>query len=253
MGRYRALAYEMLGMFVLLEAMLVGAILYWPDFETNIDALRSLARPIPALRDQIDYIEETGVLGYILGQHFFKGCNTLGSAAAVLFAVGAVAGEVHRGTLEILLARPYSRARILTERYVAGLAAFAVPVFATSATIPWLAGFVDEVELLGPYLWCALYQVIFLATIYSATFFLSAIGSHPTRIAVVTLFTTTLLFAIYFVKVVTHWSFFRLADIEVCVKIADRGGLPPRTTLVLLGVSALLFAGSLAAFRRRVP
>jgi len=34
------------------------------------------------------------VIGYISGQHFFKGCNTLGTAAAVLFAVGAVAGDV---------------------------------------------------------------------------------------------------------------------------------------------------------------
>jgi ABC-type transport system involved in multi-copper enzyme maturation permease subunit len=60
------------------------------------------------------------VFAYVTGQHFFKGCNTLGTAAAVLLAVGAVAGEAHRGTLEIWLARPLSRRRILSERWVQG-------------------------------------------------------------------------------------------------------------------------------------
>ena len=107
MGRFSGLFLYMLGYFVILELMLVGAVLYWPNFEGNLESVRALSSPIPALRDIINDIEETGVFGYISGQHFFKGCNTLGTAAAVLFAVGAVAGEAHRGTLEILLARPY--------------------------------------------------------------------------------------------------------------------------------------------------
>ena len=84
MGRWRYLVLYSLGEFIILELMLVAAILYWPNFEANVDNLRALAAPIPALSDLIDTIEDTGILGYIAGQHFFKGCNTLGAAAAVL-------------------------------------------------------------------------------------------------------------------------------------------------------------------------
>jgi len=253
MGRFRGLGIYMLGEFVILELMLVAAILYWPNFEDNVESLRALSAPIPALKDIVDYIDETGVLGYVAGQHFFKGCNTLGTAAAVLFAVGAVAGEVHRGTLEILLARPYSRIRILTERYVAGLVALSVPIFLTSLTIPWLVSMIGEIELYSPYLWGSVHETIFLASIYSLTFFLSTIGSNPTRIAILVLFLTTLMFAVYMIKVVTHYSLYRLADIEVFVRISDRGGLDWGIVLPLLGASLVLYGASVFAFRRRVP
>ena len=253
MGRQRQLILYSLCELVILELMLVAAILYWPNFEENVDKLRALAAPIPSLATVIDDIEDAGVLGYIAGQHFFKGCNTLGTAAAVLFAVGAVAGEAHRGTLEMLLARPYSRLRILSERYVAGLAALVVPIFLSTATIPMLAERIGEVELLRPYLLGAVHESIFLAAIYSLTFFLSTVGSHPTRIAILVLFVTTLEFAIYMIKVVTHASLYRLADIEVFVRIADRGALDARVWVPLVGVSGLLFGASVVAFRRRLP
>jgi ABC-type transport system involved in multi-copper enzyme maturation permease subunit len=252
-GRWRYLVLYSLGEFIILELMLVAAILYWPNFEANVDNLRALAAPIPALSDLLDTIEDTGILGYIAGQHFFKGCNTLGTAAAVLFAVGAVAGEVHRGTLEMLLSRPYSRLRILTERYVAGLVALSIPIFVTSLTIPALAERIGEIELLRPYLLGSLHQAIFLGAIYSLTFFLSCIGSNPTRIAIFVLFVTTLQFAIYMVKVVTHFSLYRLADIEVFVRIADRNALDPRIYVPLLGASVVLYGASVLAFQRRLP
>ncbi len=253
MGRWKHLTLYALGEYIILQVMLVAAILYWPNFEANVDKLRALAAPIPSLAELIDHIEDAGVLGYIAGQHFFKGCNTLGTAAAVLFAVGAVAGEAHRGTLEMLLARPYSRLRILSERYFAGLVALCVPIFASSLTIPALAEQIGEVELLAPYLWGSVHQSIFLAAIYSATFFFSCIGNNPTRIAIVVIFITTLQFAIYMIKVVTHYSFYRLADIEVFVNIADKNGLDLVICGPLFLVSALFFGASVYAFQRRLP
>jgi len=253
MGRFSGLFLYMLGYFVILELMLVGAVLYWPNFEGNVESVRALSNPIPALRDLMDEIEATGVIGYISGQHFFKGCNTLGTAAAVLFAVGAVAGEVHRGTLEILLARPYSRLRILTERYVAGALALCVPIFLSSAAIPWLADQIDETVDLQGFLLGAAHQSIFLLSIYSATFLCSTFGSNPTRIALVVLFTTTFLFAIYMIKVVTHYSYYRLCDIRDFIRIEDERALDWSTLGPLLSGSIVLFGVSYAVFRRRVP
>src|SRR5207244_3420014 len=107
------------------------------------------------------------LMGYVLVQHFFKGCNAIGTAAAVLFAAPAIAGEAQRGTLEILLARPFSRTRILCERYVAGALALTLPIFLTTPTIPFLAARVHEEAELAPYLWCALHQALFLLALYS--------------------------------------------------------------------------------------
>lgn len=238
--------------FVILELMLVAAVLYWPNFEENVEALRLMA-PIPALKDIVTQIEQGGVFPYVAGQQFFKACNSLGSAAAVLFSVGAVAGEASRGTLEMWLARPFSRARILTERYALGALALCVPVFLSSATIPWLADRVDEAFELWPLMLCSFHQCCLLMAIYSLTFLLSALGSHPIRIALLVLFVTTFEFAIYMIMEWTHYSIYRLSDIEDFIAIESSRAIDWRVCGPLLAVAAAFYGASLWAFRRRVP
>ena len=55
------------------------------------------------------------------------------------------------------------------------------------------------------------------------------------------------------IKVVTHYSMYRLADIEVFVKIESRGGLDPAICAPLVLVSLVFYAASLYAFQRRLP
>lgn len=237
---------------LVLELMLVPAVLYWPQFEVNVGKLKSMT-PLPVLKQLVGTLESGGVFAYVAGQHFFKGCNVLGAVAAVLFAMNAVAGEAHRGTLEIWLARPLSRARILSERWLQGALALCLPVILTTLTIPPLLARIDIDARLAPYLWAALHQCLFLLCIYSATFLWSCAGRRPLQIAMGMLFLTILQFAIYLIEHVTHWSVIRLADIEVLMRIQARLGLEPRLALALAGFSALCFALSHAAFRRRVP
>jgi len=247
-----ALALQSLAYFLILELMLVAAILYWPNFAENVDALKLLA-PIPVLKNLVGELEDTGVIGYVTGQQFFKGCNTLGTAAAVLFAVGAVAGEVHRGTLELWLARPYSRGRLLAGRWLRGAIAFSVPVFVSTLTLPWLCSLVDEPMEYLPLVLCAVHQCLFLGAIYTATFLLSAVGSQPTHIALIVLFLTTAEFAIYMVERVTHYSLFRLTDIDDFLGIYQRGSLDWSVCGPLAGATVLLYGAAHVAFRRRVP
>ena len=96
---------------VILEVLLVLAIIWWPSFEGNTAALKRLAAPLPMLAQQLDLIDLIGVPAYVVAQQYFKACNTLGATAAVLFAMGAIAGEAQRGTLEIWISRPVSRLR----------------------------------------------------------------------------------------------------------------------------------------------
>ncbi len=241
MGRsYGGLALASLAYAVILELMLYAAIRFFPDFEEHFETLRVLAS-ISTLQDIMGRIEEGGVVAYVVAQQFFKACNTLGTAAAILFAVGAVAGEVQRGTFELWLARPFSRTRLLGERFLAGALAVVLPVFLTSATIPALCAGIGEEVGLAPMLLCALHQSVFLLALYALAFAASAVGTNPTRIALVLLFATTFSFAIYMIEVVTHYSIYRWVDVEVFLGIAE-GQRLPWPLFLSLGAAVLVCA-----------
>lgn len=241
-----------LGYLVALELMLIAAILYWPSFRDNVPALRIFSKPIPMLGEMIDEIEQFGSTAYVLGQHFFKGCNVLGCAAATLFAAGAVAGEAHRGTLEIYLMRPISRRRLLLERWLTGALQVCVPVVLTTLTIPMLLERVDEVAAYGPLMWSAAHQCLFLLAIYGVTFLASTMGRMPLKIVFAVLLLSIFQFAIYMVKTVTHYSLFRLADIQTFLEVYDGSG--PHVYWWWFGATIVLTLGaSLAIFERRVP
>jgi ABC-type transport system involved in multi-copper enzyme maturation permease subunit len=253
MGReIRSNLVRALASFLVLEAMLVAAILFWPDFEENIPAILKMV-PGKIMGGFVDAIVRGGAPAYVVLQHFFKGCHMIGGATAILFASGAVAGEAHRGTMEIWLARPVTRRRLLLERYALGAAAVVVPIFATSATIPWLLGLVEEKARYGPFLLGSAHESVFLLAIYSATFLFSSFGSRPGAIAFGGLLLLGLQFAFYLVMEATHVSIFRFADLEDFLAILATRSLDWGVLVPLLLFSAACLAASLAAFARRVP
>lgn len=241
-----------IGFLVVLELMLVPAVLYFPEFQKHANSLKAMA-PIPVLRNVIDTLEQGGVFAYVTGQHFFKGCNTLGTAAAVLLACGAVAGEVHRGTFEIFLARPLSRRRILTERWLEGAAAVCLPVVLSTLTIPWLCTLVGHTVAYGPLLLCAVQQCAVLLAVYGVTFFLSTRARAPMGIAFVMLFLTVFQFAVYLVERITHFSLFRLTDVERFLYIQRENSFEAWAILPPLAITLVSFAASLVSFERRTP
>jgi len=253
MVRLTGLALFALAYAILLEAMLAAAILFWPEFAANLTAFRSMTSAIPIAGDMLSQIEGQGLPAYILGQHFFKGCNALGTAAAVLFAAPAVAGEAHRGTLEMWLARPFSRRRLLLERYAAGALALVVPVFLTTLTIPALCARVDEIEPYSPYLACAAQQSLFLLGIYGVTFLCSCAGSNPNKIALTLLFVTVFEFALYMIKTATHWSLYRLCDMDVLLDLYGDGRWNAPIVASLATTVVVTLVAALFVFERRTP
>jgi len=253
MGREtrRALA-QMLAFAFVLELILVPAILYWPDFEANISSVKKLV-PFLKGKNLVGLLEVTGVQGYVIAQHFFKGCMILGIPAAALFAMGAVAGEAHRGTLEIWLARPLSRQRLLLERWAAGAVALVIPVFATSLTLPYLLSLVDETMAWKPIVLSSAHASSMLLAAYSGTFLASTLGRRPVLIAFAMISFMVVQGGIYIIESITHWSLYRLVDIPEYLKIFEQGRLDPTRVGPLLGASALFVVASLIAIRRRVP
>ncbi len=241
------------GLFIVLALMIAGAIYWWPSFAENVSKLKVFAAPMPMLGDMLNQIERGGVAAYVVGQHFFKAGNTVGVGAAILFAAGAVAGEAHRGTLEVWLARPVSRARLLSERFFGGLALTTLPVFLTSALVPWMLGWVDESMEFGDLMRCSAHCAALLGAIYGLTFLWSAASSEPMRIIFVTLMFCVFQFAMYMVKTATDWSLFRTADIEVYMEVVLFDRLDWRYVGPMVAVIAGSYLGALRVFARRVP
>lgn len=240
-----------LALFAVLEALLVVAVVYWPDFEDSVDVIRNF---MPGeIRGVVEKMAAGGVAAYVNGQHFFKGCNAVGTLAAVLFAMNAVAGEAHRGTLEMLLARPVSRRRILTERWVSGALAIVVPVVASTLTVPLVLRHVDETMEFDVLLLCAAHQCAFLLALYSATFLASCAVSRPVPLALAAYLLALFQFAIYVVPGITHASLFRLADLDVFARIGAAHALDPWRFGALVAFVLATFVAAQAVYARRTP
>lgn len=244
-----------IGLFVVLELMLYAAIWYWPEFHKNIGPVMKLANFSPILSQQAKAIEAEGVVAYVVGQHFFKGCSAIGVSGAVLFAANTIAGEAHRGTLEILLARPVSRAQLLAERWWGGLIAVVLPVLVSSLTIPpmMVARDIEPLMAWNDVLRCSIYMSLFLAPIYAGAFAWSAMSSEPLRISLTSLFAAILAFALYFVEMATNFSPFRLVDIRVFMDIVNRDALDWRYAAPMIASTLILYYVALRAFRGRTP
>jgi len=236
--------------FVLLEANLVVSVLFYPDFAENMPVWVKLV-PIPVIRESLDLIAEHGFAGYVLGQQFFKSVNTLGTAAAALFAMGAVAREVENRTIEFLVSRPVGRGRILATKFALGAAAILVPVFLSSiSTVPLGVAIGETIETI-PLLLCAAHASLFLLVLYAVTFLLSTLSSEQGKVAFLVLGLSTLSFALYMVKGATDYSVYRLSDFFVHLDIFVERRLPVATDASLAGALVALYALAHRAFVRR--
>jgi len=60
-------------------------------------------------------------------------------------------------------------------------------------------------------------------------------------------------FALYMVQTATHWSIFRLSDMEVLLELADQGNWNLSFVGWLAGTVVVALAAALFAFERRTP
>ena len=240
-----------IALFIVIELAMVGAVEFWPDFKGNIGALKFFTQ-FKVLRGLLGLLKEGELPAYIIFQHFFKGSMFV-VTAAVLFAVNSVANEAHRGTLEIWMARPVSRTRLLMERYVVGVLQLLVPFILATWTIPTLLQRWDETLPLEPLMLGSVHLSCMLLAVYSTTFFFSTIGRHPIRIAASMLFFCVLQLALYLTMEATHYSLVRLVDPRLFIDLFSTLELDWEICGGLLGYTALCIGASIFAFRRRLP
>ena len=108
----RGLIWLAVGYFIVLEAAMIAAILYWPKFRDNTPALAKLI-PFQSLQDLLTAVQQSGYWPYFAIQHWFKGCSLFGVAAIAFMGSGIIAREADQRTAEFLFSRPVSRRRVL--------------------------------------------------------------------------------------------------------------------------------------------
>ncbi|MFN0205758.1 MAG: ABC transporter permease [Planctomycetota bacterium] len=235
---------------ILLQAHLVAVVIFFPDFEREADAIK---RSLPGdfFKKILDSALSKGYDSYIAFQHFAKALGTFGTFAAVFLGNSAVAGEVEHKTAEFLLSRPFSRKRFLISRYLVGIVALVLPILLVTPTAIPLARIVDETATVYPLVLEVVHSSIFLIMIYSVTFFFSTIGRDSLRVAFGMLAICLAAFIMLIVKGISHYSFYKLADMGVLLNIIVNERYPWTENIAMGAVIAASFGASLYKFERR--
>ncbi len=118
---------------------------------------------------------------------------------SISLAGGALAGEIHKGTMANILAKPVSRMQLYFARYIAGLKAFFIfVIISIFCVIPIAAIFrVDFVA--KAYLVLAVLCALFGMTVYSIAYMFSAMFSDKSKVYMVT---AGIIFLMYVLNVI---------------------------------------------------
>ncbi len=237
------------GYFVILEAALVAAILYWPRFRDNTPAIAKLV-PFESLQNLMESIEISGYWPYLAVQQWFKGCSLFGLAAAAFLASGVVARDVDQKTIEFLLSRPVSRSRILLTRWVMVSLAVIMPAVLSSISAVWLSPLVDEQVAWTPLLVSTAFMSLFLLMLVTFTVMLSAMSSHQMRAGIILIAIILLNFALYLVQGIDELSLFKTIDVKVFMLI-EAGHFPWVTAGAFLVATIAMLITAMRVFGRR--
>ncbi|MHC5063014.1 MAG: ABC transporter permease [Planctomycetota bacterium] len=203
---------------VILEAMLVPAILLWPNLREEMPAIGRLM-PFEFAQRIIEGIssrdDSAAYLAYMAVQAFFKGVNVMGIAAAVLFGTGLIARERECQSLEFLLARPISRSRILAGKFLMAALLVVVPIFLVSwSAIPW-STMVEERLPFWELTLASMHSSLFVLSILGFTVICSVVARSQVQAAFAVGIVVISQVTIYFIQEIRVASIFRLSDFDV--------------------------------------
>ena len=246
---------------LLLELMLAAAVFYWPYLVEQLQRNPSMENLIPAdfarrwFKAMKNPDESLAYPAYIAIQQYFKGCNIVGIACAVLLGTGTFAGERENGTLEFLLSRPISRGRVLAGKVLVMAACVIVPIFLSSLSAIPLSWCIDRDLPLGPTLLAAAHASLFVLAFLLLTVAVSTMMHTQVHVAFAVGGFVVVEVGLYFVQVLRQASVFRLADFEVFGPIMAGNTAPLRfllgTDVWLVLACAGLYAASHLLLRRR--
>lgn len=252
-----------IGYFLILFFLIASAILYWPELvkDDGLKRMRALKSFIPGdfMKRMFQGVMDSGFPAYVTVQHFFKGINIAGIACAVLIGTGAISGERETGTIEMLLSRPVSRARILFQKWWVLVLCCTVPIFACSLLIPWMESWIDPKTIEAR---CDFYGLmhaswrgsLFVVLFLTLTLFFSVLMRSQVQVAFAIGGVIVAQVGMFFVQVLRNASVFRLSDYDVYwpIMIGNRnfGRMFWSEDIWLIAGIGLLYALTWWRFRR---
>lgn len=156
----------------------------FPSISQSFDQLKGYLNTFPkGFMDAfgIDAESFTTFEGFIGSEQFTFIWPIMLVLLTISFSAGAIAGEIEKNTVELLLSQPISRLKIFTAKYLAGTFALATFVFISIAAIYPLAAAYDITFKSGNFIRFGVLGFAFGFAIYSLSMFFSTIFSEKGR------------------------------------------------------------------------
>ena len=162
----------------------------WPSFSKESEQFMELADAYPEAVMKamgVDIMSMFGSLeGFIAGEHFSIVWPIILIILVLAYASAAIAGEVEKGTIELLLAQPISRLKIFFAKYFSGLVIIAAFILLSNfSVVPF--SLLHNVDFrLQNYLAISILGFLFAFAIYGICIMLSSFSSSKGKPMAVT-------------------------------------------------------------------
>ncbi|HLC38817.1 MAG TPA: ABC transporter permease subunit [Patescibacteria group bacterium] len=238
--------------------LLLMYISLFPSFKDQSAAMEQLFKSYPESflkAFNFDIANFTTIEGFLSTEQFSFMWPLLVVLMSVGFAGTAFAGEIEKGTIEILLAQPISRLKLFISRYLAGLASLVVfVIFSVFIAIPIIEIFKISYTFEN-FATMALLAFLFGLVIYSIGMFLSAIFSDKGKVYFIS---GALLVVMYVLNIVSSIKE-QLADLKYVSffyyfnpsKALIHNQIDHWGYLVFIGISAVVIVIGAAWFSKR--
>jgi ABC-2 type transport system permease protein len=161
----------------------------FPSFSSQMDSMKEMLKSYPESFLKafgFDINNFTTLEGFLATEEYSLMWPILSLFMVIGFAGAALAGEIEKGTMEILLSQPISRLKIYFSRYIAGLLMIIVYVGVTIYAIIPLANMFNVSYVSGGYTKLFYLGLMFMTAVFSFAYMLSAIFSDRGKVYFIT-------------------------------------------------------------------
>lgn len=240
---------KLLAFLVFMAAVAVVQTVFWPKLRVMLPSILEI---VPKqFKWLIGGMQQEGFVYFTITQQMMKNIGLFGSALAVILGASAVAKEVEAGTMELLLAQPISRKRVLLEKYLFNLGVLALPVLvSTLLTYPAALIIGESISLTG-LLIAGLYGLCIIAVIYSFTFFLGVLIDTQMQVIVAGLGFCLTMFILTVFKSTSFLSLYGYMDLDILRPVFTSHAVPLIEMIVFALLCAACFTASWWRFSRK--
>ena len=192
---------------------------------------------------------------YISGEEFSLIWPLLLLIMSISFAGNAIAGEIERGTIEILLSQPVSRTKLYLAKYFSGILFIVSFIVLTISLLILIASIFGISVKIANFLSLSLIAFFFALAMYSVAMFLTSIFSDRGKVYFIS---AGILFAMYALNIISglkenlkdlkYFSFFHY---YIPNDLLIRNHIDTQSIVVFSSVALLFSIAGIIAFNKR--